>query len=856
VLIPVLIPVAASGAASPAPSWPAHPDWQRFVMAPKSDDVTPTGVVRTSGGVSGATTLTRPGHVDLVLTMKAGGPQPTVVLDYGQDVGGIPYFVVRSQKGSPTLTASYSEGLAYIGPEGDGAPSGSGAGDTSRVDHFTIGRPGRVTNGLIQGGERYQQISLTTPGTVTLSSVGIRFTAVRATSGDYRGWFDSSSSALDRIWYDGAYTAQLDELPAGTVPGTWQVTHGALDNNGGFEGLLRNGDHWGDYTATFEARIVHDDAGWIVRSTSSLSGYLFFLSDSHDSAGPPDTLREFSLSPTSFTLIAEVHLRTPIAPGTWHRISTVADGPRLTTSLDGHVVATFSSRSLPAADATYASGSFGLVEYANQEAQFRHLDVTVPGGATLFSNDLALRSALTDFTGPNVESGQFRPAILDGAKRDREVWSGDLGVEGPNVFYTTDAADYIKDSLQLLGSYQSADGEAAGSMSPTAGVGTFPQSGDTYSSSYSMDEVVNLATYYLYTGDLAFIRAEWPMIARELAYTHTLLDSHGLLVTDSRNGKDWDYYDGAKSGEVTAYNDIYYETLTDAASMAAALGKPGQAASYRQQAASLRAAINRSLFDPLNDLYRTSNLQPGTVAQDANALAVTDHVASGGVVPLIVAQLQKALPSTPYGPLPFTANAGYRAAVSPFVTNDEVQAEFDAGDTNAALALIEQLWGYMDAPGPNYSGADWELVGADGTPGFGSFTSLAHGWSSGPTADLSADVLGVQPVRPGYRTWLIQPHPGSLAWVEGNVPTPKGTIAVRWAQVPADRSFTMSVIAPKGTSGTISVPVPTTGARLTVRASATGHVLRIITTAPGATYQAVPATGGRTYYLSVTPSTD
>ena len=135
------------------------------------------------------------------------------------------------------------------------------------------------------------------------------------------------------------------------------------------------------------------------------------------------------------------------------------------------------------------------------------------------------------------------------------------------------------------------------------------------------------------------------------------------------------------------------------------------------------------------------------------------------------------------------------AAVSPFVTNEEVRAEFAQGDTASALSLLQKLWGYMDSPGPDFTGADWELVGPTGAPGFGSYTSLAHGWASGATADLSQYVLGVQPYRPGYRAWLVQPHPGSLTWAEGNVPTPLGTITVRWAQSPTSGAFSLQVSA-------------------------------------------------------------
>ena len=127
--------------------------------------------------------------------------------------------------------------------------------------------------------------------------------------------------------------------------------------------------------------------------------------------------------------------------------------------------------------------------------------------------------------------------------------------------------------------------------------------------------------------------------------------------------------------------------------------------------------------------------------------------------------------------------------MSPFVTDEEVQALFATGDTAAALSLLQTLWGYMNAPGPDYTGADWELVGPTGDPGFGTYTSLAHGWSSGATADLSSYVLGVQPASAGYRTWLVQPHPGSLSWVGGQRPHAPGDDRRALGPGPCDRSL-------------------------------------------------------------------
>ncbi len=493
----------------------------------------------------------------------------------------------------------------------------------------------------------------------------------------------------------------------------------------------------------------------------------------------------------------------------------------------------------------------GFREYGGEVARFRDLSVTDPSGATLDANPLAATSALADFTGPPVTSPDPRPLILDGAKRDRVVWSGDLGVEGPNVFYTTGANRYVRDSLQLLASYQNANGESGTNVAPTVALGTFPAGGSPYSSAYSMDEVDNIGLYYRYTGDLGFVRSEWPMIQRELAYNRSMVDSRGLLVTDGSNGLDWDYYDGAKTGAVTAYNVIYDQTLRDAATMARALGQRAQAATYAQQAASLRAAINRVLFDRATGLYSVSDTAPGSFAQDGNSLAVVDEIAPAAQRAHILAALRKGLPSTPYGPLPFSTGTGYRQAVSPFVTNEEVQARFAAGDTAGALALLRRVWGHMDARGPNYTGADWELVGSDGTPGFGGFTSLAHGWASGATADLSAYVLGVQPTSAGYRTWSIAPQPGELAWTRGQVPTASGPIGVRWSQHGVHGPFRLQVSVPASTSGVVTVPVAARSlVVLTGRTTAGRPVVRVVRAAAGAHSVSVRVPAGGRYTVT------
>jgi alpha-L-rhamnosidase len=128
-------------------------------------------------------------------------------------------------------------------------------------------------------------ISLTSPGSLSLSSIGIHFSAFRAAAKDYKGYFLSSSDELNRIWYDGAYTAQLDQLPPDSVASPWSIVNGSLVANGGNVGLLQSGANWTDYTVTFQFQILSNQAGWVVRGVSPSQGYLLILNASNDTSG-------------------------------------------------------------------------------------------------------------------------------------------------------------------------------------------------------------------------------------------------------------------------------------------------------------------------------------------------------------------------------------------------------------------------------------------------------------------------------------------------------------------------------------------------------------------------------------------
>ena len=61
---------------------------------------------------------------------------------------------------------------------------------------------------------------------------------------------------------------------------------------------------------------------------------------------------------------------------------------------------------------------------------------------------------------------------------------------------------------------------------------------------------------------------------------------------------------------------------------------------------------------------------------------------------------------------------------------------------------------------------------------------------------MSAHILGVTPVEPGFKKARVQPFLGDLEWVEGAVPTPYGPISVR-CDKQENGSIEIKVDAPK-----------------------------------------------------------
>lgn len=74
--------------------------------------------------------------------------------------------------------------------------------------------------------------------------------------------------------------------------------------------------------------------------------------------------------------------------------------------------------------------------------------------------------------------------------------------------------------------------------------------------------------------------------------------------------------------------------------------------------------------------------------------------------------------------------------------------------------------------------------------------SLCHGWASGPTAWLTAHVLGIEVIEPGSKVIRVRPNLGNLTFAEGSFPTQYGVVSVKHVKQP-DGKIKSEIDAPK-----------------------------------------------------------
>ncbi|TAQ83360.1 hypothetical protein B7494_g8318 [Chlorociboria aeruginascens] len=389
-------------------------------------------------------------------------------------------------------------------------------------------------------------------------------------------------------------------------------------------------------------------------------------------------------------------------------------------------------------------------------------------------------------------------ALVDGAKRDRNVWPGDMSISFPGIFASTNDLVSVKNSLDSLLVLQAANG-----MLPYVGVPFFSIINEI-SFTYHLYSLIGMSYYYHYSGDLQYIQDNWDHFTKGLAWSLSYIDDSGLM--DVTSPADW--LRVGMGGHNIEANAILYFTLNQGLNLAALVNDTNSIDTWQPIAETLKSAVNNLLWDSTAGLYKdneTTILYP----QDGNSWAIKSNLTDSSNKTASISNALKARWG-PYGaPAP---EAGAILTVSPFISSFEIEAHLLALAPQNAIDLIRLQWADFMLDDPRMTNSTFiEGYSADGSLHYAPYSldqrvSFAHGWSTGPTSVLSFYVAGLQLVDAGGSVWKINPQVGDLTSVEAGFETNLGSftdsVTVGDDGVISGLNFT----TPTGTTGSVSLP--------------------------------------------------
>ena len=750
-----------------------------YLLTPKSDRVAPACVVRTEGNVDYADALLVEDGKSARLAYEHGGSKPVAVLDFGKgSVGGYAVFTVTAKSGQPVVRLAYAchpDGLSetgcftretsarYLGKDFDLPVL---PGNINRHETYTVPRTGRFIAPLIQGQARYVRVQLDTPGT----SVDIDAVAM-VNSGVYDhspndGFFLCSDERLNKLWAISTWTLQIASFPNHDA---WKTVDGwllprKLEMSDEI-GLSKAGKAWGNVTVEtrFELRSNPHHlsaAGVAFRAQDSRNAYLAEVA--LDGA-----FRLIRRVDGKDSVISERRLASALTDGQTYSFEIEARGPVLTLRLDGNVID-------ETRDETFATGRVGFYTPKEKWPLFDFIRVTDGKGNLLLSDDFS--GDLSKWTFARTLS-----FVADGAKRDRLVWSGDLYFAQRSTYYAFANPTYLRDSLKMLAFNQTPEGYVHASPYPERSVP--PPAGDY--GPFPSDEfaawLVPVAwEHLLYTDDEATLREIWPAIARLLGYLDRHIGPNGLFVQRVETSK---HAGNLNPGDVRtrAYmNILLWGVFQDAACIADRLDMKNERDDAQKKANAIKHALYAQLWDETNGYFREA-LETPRFGPEANALGLSMGLVSQEQARRIAPQFKK----IGHGKFQSLASRG----------------KFEHGYAQSGLqTLFDHNW--LKLLGDDWKGA-WTTTECMGM--------MTHGWGdeSHPdtaiAAHLSAYILGVTPVAPGYRRFTVRPQPvKEVTWAKGLVPTPHGAIAADWEL--RDGTLTLSLAVPQGTAANVVMP--------------------------------------------------
>ena len=423
----------------------------------------------------------------------------------------------------------------------------------------------------------------------------------------------------------------------------------------------------------------------------------------------------------------------------------------------------------------------GVAEIGNSGFRFARIDVEEPDidlllkevRATFGYRDIPyLGSFKSDnerlndiwMTGAYTVHLNMQEYIWDGVKRDRLVWIGDLHPELMTVNTVFGYNEVIPKSLDLIRDTTPVPNWMNGI------------------SSYSIWWLLIHKDWYLYQGNLDYLKEQKAYMTTLFDHLITKIDDKGKEMLDGTRFLDWPSSPNVQ-GVDAGLQALMVMAMDAGHDMALAMGD--------NELADRCAKASKKLKKYIPDHNQSKQ----------------------GAALMALAGLMKAEKADKE-----VLSVGGAQGFSTFYGYYMLEAMAKAGNYQGAMDIISEYWGAMLDLGATTFWEDFHIDWAknaaridelvpegkiDVHSAYGDYCykgfrhSLCHGWASGPTAWLNRHVLGVEVVEPGFKKVRITPHLGNLKWVEGTFPTPYGVIQIKHTKG-ADGKVVSDIQVPEG----------------------------------------------------------
>lgn len=423
----------------------------------------------------------------------------------------------------------------------------------------------------------------------------------------------------------------------------------------------------------------------------------------------------------------------------------------------------------------------GLIEIGNTGFRFVRIDLLKPNTtinlkevrAILRYRDIPYLGSFKSsnprldsiwITGAYTTHLNMQEFLWDGIKRDRLVWLGDFHPELKTITKVFGYNEVVPKSLDL-----------ACEQYP------LPQWMNGMSS-YSMWYLIIHHDWFMQNGDIGFLKKHKNYIVGLIGLIDTKISEDGTEELSSFRFLDWPSTPNSEGVEA-GYRALLVWALKDAEQLCEILGEKELA----KTCISAIEKLNKKIMGH-NDLKQAAALMAVAGILEPEE-AVEEVIAVGGAKRF----------STFYGLYMLDAMSM-------------------AGMYEDALDIVSDYWGGMLDMGATTFWEDFNVEWKENSArldefkpegmndihgDFGDYCypsyrhSFCHGWSSGVTAWLTENVLGIRIIEPGCRTLQIEPHLGNLEWVEGAFPTPLGIVKVKHTKQ-SDGEIKTDIDVPKG----------------------------------------------------------